>query len=69
MAKAHINMNRIKSFFIESRQELKQVRWPTRKEAIYLTSVVIALSAFLAVFLGGFDLLFTEGLKFLVTRY
>lgn len=60
---------RIKNFFTESRQELKQVRWPTRREAIYLTTVVIAISAFLAMFLGGFDLLFTEGLKLLVTRY
>jgi preprotein translocase SecE subunit len=61
-------LGRIKNFFIESRQELKQVRWPTRKEAIYLTSVVIALSAFLAVFLGAFDLLFAEGLRMLITR-
>ena len=50
---------RIKNFFVESRQELRHVNWPTRKEAIRLTMIVIGISLGLAVFLGAFDYLFS----------
>ncbi len=50
---------RIKRFFSESRTELRHVNWPTRKEAVRLTSIVIGISLGLAVFLGAFDYLFT----------
>lgn len=48
-------LTKIKNFFVESRQELKQVQWPTRRETIYLTGVVLAISLILAAFLGGLD--------------
>jgi preprotein translocase subunit SecE len=59
---------RIKNFFLESRQELRHVNWPTRQEAIRLTSIVIGLSVAIALFLGFFDYLFTEGIKTFVVR-
>jgi preprotein translocase SecE subunit len=49
---------KLRNFFVESRQELRQVQWPRRQEAVYLTLVVILSSAFLAAFLGGLDYLF-----------
>lgn len=54
---------KFKNFFIESRQELKQVQWPTRREAVYLTWIVIAISLILAAFLGGLDYLFSYVLQ------
>ncbi|MEK7547173.1 MAG: preprotein translocase subunit SecE [Patescibacteria group bacterium] len=54
---------RIKIFFQETRQELRHVNWPTRKEAVRLTAFVIVLSIALAVFLGAFDYLLTYILK------
>lgn len=54
---------RIKRFFLESRQELRHVNWPTRDEAIRLTSIVIGISLGLALFLGFFDYLFTNIIK------
>ena len=54
---------RIKIFFQETRQELRHVDWPTRKEAVRLTAFVIVLSIALAVFLGAFDYLLTYILK------
>ena len=39
------------------------MNWPTRQEAIRLTSVVIGISLGLAVFLGLFDYLFTNFIK------
>ena len=56
-------MQRIKKFFTESWTELRHVNWPTRQEAIRLTSIVIGMSLGLAVFLGIFDYLFTTILK------
>jgi preprotein translocase subunit SecE len=59
---------RIKNFFAESRQELRHVNWPTREEAIRLTTVVIGISLGLAVFLGFFDYIFTAALKSFLIR-
>ncbi len=53
----------IKKFFSEAQTELRHVNWPTRKEAIRLTLVVIGISVGMAVFLGGFDYLFSFLIK------
>jgi len=54
---------RIKTFFQETRQELRHINWPTRQEAVRLTTFVVILSIALALFLGAFDYLFTFMLK------
>jgi preprotein translocase subunit SecE len=59
---------RIKNFFAESRQELRHVNWPTRAEAMRLTSIVIGIAIGLALFLGFFDYLFTQIIKMFVSR-
>ncbi len=45
-------------FLKEVRQELKKVTWPTRREIINHTLIVIGASLIVAVFLGGLDFLF-----------
>ena len=59
---------RIKHFFAESRQELRHVNWPTRQEAIRLTSIVIGIALGLAIFLGFFDYLFTTIIKTFIVQ-
>lgn len=54
---------RIKQFIEESRTEIRHVNWPTRAEAIRLTTIVIGISLGLAAFLGFFDWLFTNLVK------
>ena len=54
---------KIKSFFTEARVELRHVNWPTRQEAIRLTSIVIGITLGIAIFLGACDYLFTFILK------
>lgn len=39
----------------ETRAELKHVSWPTRKQAVGFTAMVIVLSLLTAVLLGLFD--------------
>ena len=58
----------IKTFFAESRQELRHVNWPTRQEAVRLTTIVIGMSIGIAVFLGFFDYLFTDAIKLFVVQ-
>ena len=60
-------LNRFKSYIQESYQEIHRVNWPTRKETIRLTLIVIGISIGVAIFLGILDLLFTYSLeKFLM---
>ena len=59
---------RIKKFFSESRQELRHVNWPTRDEAIRLTTIDIGISVGLAAFLGSFDYLFSFLIKKIVLQ-
>ncbi|MDR3582678.1 MAG: preprotein translocase subunit SecE [Candidatus Pacebacteria bacterium] len=54
---------RIKKFFLEARQELRHVNWPTRQEAARLTAIVIGIALVLALFLGAFDSLFSFLMK------
>ncbi|MBI2304934.1 MAG: preprotein translocase subunit SecE [Chloroflexi bacterium] len=44
----------------ETVAELKKVVWPTRQEAINLTTVVIIISVAVGVILGLIDLIFTR---------
>jgi preprotein translocase subunit SecE len=48
-------IGQIKDFFREVRIELKKVTWPSRKETIAATVMVIFLSVVVAFFLGLLD--------------
>jgi len=47
------------NYIRDTRGELKHVSWPTRRQALVFTLVVILISIGTAVFLGFFDLLFS----------
>lgn len=57
--------DKIVRFVKETEAELRRTNWPSREETVRYTWVVIALSAFLVVVLGGLDYLFT----FVVNRF
>ena len=48
--------------------ELKKVSWPTKKETIRLTIVVIVISLIIGVYIGIIDVLLAKGLEFLTIR-
>ncbi|MFA6536712.1 MAG: preprotein translocase subunit SecE [Candidatus Paceibacterota bacterium] len=56
------------NYIKETRGEMKHVAWPTRKQAITFTIVVIAISALVAILLGVFDFIFSSGLARLLIR-
>lgn len=51
--------NKLIKYFLESKRELKKVAWPTKKETIKNTLLVIGVSVAMAIFLGVFDYVFT----------
>ena len=53
-------------FVRDVRSELRKVAWPSQRETINLTAVVIALSVVVGLFLGGVDFLFQELFRFLL---
>jgi len=42
----------------DTRGELKHVKWPSRKDTIRFTVIVIIISIFVALYLGFFDFIF-----------
>ena len=58
---------KIIDFLRDTRGELKHVNWPTKKQSIWFTIVVIILSIITALVLGFFDFLFSTGLDKLIS--
>ena len=50
---------RMLQYFKDVRAEMRHVSWPTRRQTITYTIVVIAISLATAVYLGLFDYLFS----------
>jgi preprotein translocase subunit SecE len=58
--------NKIQLFYKETVGELKKVNWPTRREAINLTGVVLLVTVVMSAFLGLLDFLFSQGFALLL---
>ena len=46
---------RIKKFFLDQKSETKKIVWPSKKQVINNTGVVLAVVLVFAVVIGGFD--------------
>lgn len=62
-------MRRLLQFLKEARLELKKVSWPTRKELISSTTLVIVVSVLFGVFLGVLDVLFFQSVYGLLAMF
>jgi preprotein translocase subunit SecE len=51
------------SLFKDIYDELRKVTWPTRREGLRLTLMVIAVCLVVGIFLGAIDLGFSELIK------
>jgi preprotein translocase subunit SecE len=47
------------NYFKGTKVELTHVKWPTRKQVVNFTILVIAISLLVALFLGLFDIIFS----------
>lgn len=52
--------NAVVRYFRETSGELKKVNWPTRREAINLTAIVLAVTFGMSIIMGFLDLVFSR---------
>jgi len=56
------------SFLLEVKAEMERVVWPSRKEIIKLTLVVLGVSVAVGFFLGGMDFFLAKLTEFFLKR-
>ena len=57
---------RIRQFMMEVRAEMTKVSWPTRQQLIESTRLVLIMTGLLAFFLGVWDLLASQLIRFIL---
>jgi preprotein translocase subunit SecE len=60
--------NKITQFLQEAKDELFKVNWPSKKQIINYTLIVIGISIAVAIFLGSLDYLFGYMLKMFIIK-
>lgn len=60
-------MSKITEYLKETKTELKHVIWPSKKDTMFYTLVVIVLSVLVAYFLGFFDFIFSLGIEKIIS--
>lgn len=53
-------------FLREVKMELEKVVWPTKRQALELTVLVVVISVIVGVYVGGLDFAFTSIMNALV---
>jgi len=67
-AKKRPGFGKIGNFFREVGLELKKVHWPTRKQLLIYTAVVLVSVAIMAAIIGVIDLVLFSGMEFVLGR-
>lgn len=55
-------------FVKDARNELKKVVWPTRRQTLKLTAIVLGVSVSIALYIGLLDVAFTSLVNQLIIR-
>ena len=53
------------TYLKETISELKLVRWPSARQTLNLTGIVIGLSIFVGIYIGALDFSFTKIMAFI----
>lgn len=64
--KSKKKQNAVQRLYRETAGELRKVSWPTRREALNLTIIVLVVVLLMVVILGSFDVLFNWLLSLLL---
>ena len=59
--------NAIQRYYRETVGELRKVSWPTRQEAINLTSITLVVIVVMSAFLGTLDYIFNQLFAFILS--
>lgn len=55
----------IKKFFLDQKSETKKIVWPSKKQVINNTGIVLSVCLIFSVIIGGFDWALTAVIKLL----
>ncbi len=66
MEKFKLLFDRAVQFLTQAKTELKKVTWPTRKQTLASTGVVMVIVAISALYLGVIDLILAKLVKFIL---
>lgn len=61
-----LSMNRFLTYLKDTKAELDHVSWPTSKQALIYTALVVAVSLLVSLYLGLFDYIFTTALNWVI---
>ncbi len=62
-------MGNLGQYLRDTMAELKQVSWPSQKQAFLYTVLVIVIAVVVSLFLGLFDFVFTRGIEAIVANF
>jgi preprotein translocase SecE subunit len=62
-------MDRLAQYFRATKAEMKHVKWPTQRQGITYTFLVIGVSAVVMIFVALADFVFTSGVDFIVNTF
>ena len=61
-------MQKVIDYIKEAIEELKRVQWPTKKQTIRLTALVIGVSVGVGLYVSGLDYGFAKAIELLLSR-
>ena len=61
-------MEKLINYFKSSWAEMKKVSWPTKKQTMNYSLMVLGLSAGFALFFTALDYVFNSGITFMLTK-
>ncbi|MBI5151066.1 MAG: preprotein translocase subunit SecE [Candidatus Pacebacteria bacterium] len=56
------------TFIHQVREELAKVTWPSRKETLNMTLIVLGVSVAVGLYVGGLDAVFTSLFDYIIKR-
>jgi preprotein translocase subunit SecE len=66
MEKVKVLVQKIRQFLIDAKTELKRVTWPSRKQTMASTLVVIIIVFVMAIYFGIIDFALAKLIKFIL---
>ena len=62
-------MDQFSNYLKATAAEMKQVKWPTRQQALFYTLLVIVICILTAMYAGALDFAFGEIINYVVNNY
>ena len=62
-------MDQFSNYIKATAAEMKQVKWPTRQQALFYTVLIIVICAITAMYAGALDYIFGQVINYIVNNF